>query len=67
MYSNGEILLEEQGRELSGFLIDQLKDSTHNRKYSCIGIVPGGTNQYVNFTVVAISEYVFHYHKHFAL
>ena len=50
--------MEKQGRLIQSFQIKQVEDSTHNREYSCIGLVPGGTSQYVNVSIVAISEFI---------
>ena len=47
--------MEEQGRKIQNFRIT-LEDSTHNRKYICIGLVPGGASQYINMSIVAISK-----------
>ena len=49
--------MEEQGRLIQSFQIEQVEDSTHNREYSCIGLVLGGTSRYINVSIVAISEY----------
>ena len=48
--------MKKQGREIS-FQIELVEDSTHNREYSCIGLVPGGTSQYFNSSIVALSKY----------
>ena len=54
VHHNGEVLKTNNASKIV-YTIDLVKDSTHNKEYSCIG----NTNQeksYLNLSIVALSK-----------
>ena len=55
VHSNGETLMTMEGSSIS-YKISAITDTIHNHEFSCIGVVSGGNNRYLNLTVVALSK-----------